>query len=196
MTAAPFLAPGPITMPPGIVERRQPENDEAQEVMSCVFRIPTPWVEALDEIGDELGKSRAALIREAVVEQLLRGRIADELLIPATRTRQRRKGGATNATQDQVDALLETYQNTAVSIDDVSRLVNVSYESARRVLQENEIPIRRGPRDPSGLTVQLLERLLHSDEVMVDALPSVTGLSVKTVQTLLDQRGDDEEETT
>ena len=172
MTVAPpanFGIPAPIVV-----------TEDQSDLMTCAFRVPICWVDRLDDLADELNTSRAALIRESLVETHLKTRLSEEQLVVNTRKRIK-PALVADLSDEVVNAIVETYTRCQLSVDDVARLFGITYEMSRWALSERDVEVNRGPRNINGLTFGAMQRILETPGIAADQLPLVLGLTPQTV---------------
>jgi hypothetical protein len=169
---------------PAPIEVKEDDSD----LMTCAFRVPICWVDALDDLADELGTSRAALIRDSLAQTHLKSRLTDEQLVVNTRKRIK-PGVVADLTHEAIDAIAETYTRCQLSVDDVARLFGIAYETSRWALSERGVEVNRGPRNINGLTFGAMQRILETPGIETAQLPLVLGLSPQAVGFIVAAQG-------
>jgi hypothetical protein len=172
--AAAAVAPAPPT------QTELQEIEDESDMMTCAFRIPVAWVDSLDDLADETGSSRAALIRDSLVTTYLKQRLSEEQLVVINRKRSRTPANS-GLSEAEADALVEAYSKCQLSVDDAARLFGFSYDNARAALGERDVPVVRGPRNFGGLTFAAIKRIVETPGIDIDQLPLVLGLTQGTV---------------
>jgi len=156
-------------------------TEDQSDIMTCAFRVPICWIDLLDDLADEQNTSRAALIRQSLVQTHLGTRLNKEQL--TINTRKRTKLASVIELPDNViDAIIEAYANCQLSVDDVARLFSITYEESRWALSQRNVVVNRGPRNIEGLTFGAIQRIFATSGIKTDQLPLVLGLTPKTIK--------------